>query len=170
MYTKQPRDMPSQKITDNAPEFNQNDTNYDGERRVRIKRRRYHPTKLGGACINAQTGHRYSIMQGSFKELQLYKMIDATSYYDKDGFRLEGKQPNLDPNLLYYDSPEEYMRHMKTKVSQEQVNRWHVNKKRMFPESNEFKFDKEAYNAICAEKYKPQRSSPAPEASYEDEW
>ena len=170
MYTKEARDMPSQKITDNEPEFNQNDTNHDGERRVRIKRRRYHPTKLGGACVNALTGQRYPIMQGSFEELQLYKMIDATAYYDKDGFRLEKNQSNPDPNILYYDSPEEYMRHMKTKVSQEQVNRWHINKKRMFPESNGYKFDKEAYHAIRAEKYTPQRSSPAPDSSSEDEW
>lgn len=162
--------MPSQKITDNEPEFNQNETNHDGERRVRIKRRRYHPTKLGGACVNAQTGQRYSIMQGSFEELQLYKMIDATSYFDKDGFRLEKKHPNLYPNLLYYDSPEEYMRHMKTNISQEQVNRWYVNKKRMFPESNEFKFNKEAYHAICAEKYTQKRSSYVPDVFEDEEW
>lgn len=171
MYTKQPRDMPSQKITDDEPDFNENEILHDGERRVRIKRRKYHPTKLGGVCVNAQTGHRYPIMQGSFDELKLYKIVDATSHYDKDGFRLAMKQSNSDPNILYYDSPEEYMRHMKTKVSQEQVNRWHVNKKRMFPESNECKFDKEAYLAICAEKYaEKQRSSYTPEASTQDEW
>lgn len=170
MYTKQPIDMPSQKIIDNEPEFNQNDSNHDGERRVRIKRRRYHPTKLGGACVNAQTGNRYSIMQGSFEELQLYKIIDTTSYYDNNGFRPENKQTNLDPNLLYYDSPEEYMRHMKTNISQEQVNRWHVNKKLMFPESNEFKFDAEAYHAICADKYKYQCRSAVPDVFEDDEW
>lgn len=170
IYIKQSRDMPSQKITDDEPEFNHNDILRDGERRVRIKRRKYYPTKLGGACINAQTGHRYRIVQGSFEELQLYKIIDATSHYDKDGFRHEKYQLNPDPNILYYDSPEEYMRHMKTKISQEQVNRWHINKKRMFPESNEFKFDKEAYYAICKEKFEYQRSSPALKSSTEDEW
>ena len=162
--------MPSQKITDNEPEFNQNDTYHDGERRVRIKRRRYYPTKLGGACVNAQTGQHYSIMQGSFEELKLYKMIDTTSYYDNDGFRLEKKHSNLYPNLLYYDSPEEYMRHMKTNISQEQVNRWHVNKKRMFPESNEFMFDALAYSAICEEKFKYQGSSYVPDVFEDDEW
>lgn len=164
--------MPSQKITDNEPEFNQNDTQQDGERRVRIKRRRYYPTKLGGNCMNALTGQRYPIMQGSFEELQLYSMIDASSFYDKDGFRLEKNQSssNPNPNFLFYDSPEEYMRHMKTKVPQEQVNRWHHNKKRMFPESNGFKFAKEAYYAILAEKHVVQQSSPSPKASSEDEW
>ena len=162
--------MPSQKITDNEPEFNQNDVYQHGERRVRIKRRRYHPTKLGGACINAMTGQRYPIMQGSFEELRLYKMIDATAFYDKDGFLLEKKQTNPEPNILFYDSPEEYMRHMKTKIPQEQVNRWHINKNRMFPESNDYQFSKEAYDAIRLEKFAPRTSSPTREVSSEDEW
>ena len=38
-------------------------------------------------------------------------MIDATAFYDKNG-HCEKKDPvNPDPNILFYDSPEEYMTH-----------------------------------------------------------
>ena len=160
--------MPSQKMTDNEPEYNQNDDN--AERRVRIKRRRYYPTKMGGVCINAQSGHRYPIMQGSFEELRLYKMIDATAFYDKNGFLRDKRDPvNPDPNVLFYDSPEEYMRHMKVKLPQDRVNRWHINQKRMFPDGGEF--NKEAYDEIRKETFMPRMNDDVQrESSSEDEW
>lgn len=159
--------MPSQKNRDDEPVFD-NDDFQQGERRVRIKRRRYHPTKLGGLCVNAATGQRYPIAQGSFEELRLFKMIDATAFYDKDGFLLEKNQSNPDSNILYYDSPEEYMRHMKTRIAQEDVNRWHMNVKRMFPDGGEF--DKAAYDAIKLGTYVGTKEAPKREVSSEDEW
>tara|TARA_A200000113_G_scaffold225090_1_gene244796 strand:+ start:7764 stop:8249 length:486 start_codon:yes stop_codon:yes gene_type:complete len=161
--------MPSQKISENNDnDFYQNDEN--GEHRPKVKRRRYHPTKLGGVCINAQTGQRYSIMQGSFEELRLYKMIDATAFYDKNGFLRERKDPvNPDPNILFYDSPEEYMRHMKVKIPQDRVNRWHMNQRRMFPDGGQF--DKAAYEEIRKESHTVRMNSERQrESSSEDEW
>ena len=162
--------MPSQKINDNEYESNHNDFDEHGERKVRVKRRRYHPTKLGGVCINAQSGQRYPIMQGSFEELRLYKMIDATAFYDKNGFRREKRDPvNPDPNILYYDSPEEYMRHMKVKIPQDRINRWHLNQKRMFPDGGDF--DKAAYDEIRKETYSVRMNDDTQrESSSEDEW
>lgn len=162
--------MPSDKYNDidTTVEFNNNDS-MNEEPRVRIKRRRYHPTKWRGYCINAATGIVYPILQGSYEELRLFKAIDASGFYDKNGFVLEKKETNPDSNLLYFESPEEYMRHMKRMIPQEEVNRWHINKNRMFPESNDHKFSKEAYDAIRLERCAPRNSSPTREVSSKDE-
>jgi hypothetical protein len=159
--------MPSQKKTTDY-ESNENNFNENGEPRVRVKRRRYYPTKLGGVCVNAQSGQRYQIMQGSFEELRLYKTIDATAFYDKNGYLRETRDPvNPDPNMLYYDSPEEYMRHMRVKLPQDRVNRWHINNKRIFPDGGEF--DKAAYDEIRSESFMS-RMDEAQRESSEDEW
>jgi len=141
--------MPSQKKND---DYQQNiDYNDDGEETKVLRKRRFYPTKIGGLIVNAASGHSYGIPQGSFEELRLYKVSDVTGYYDAHGFLLRRNDaPNREPCLCYYESPEEYTRHMRQKVPQKRINEWHNNVKRMFPDGGEFV--KSEYEAIRQEK------------------
>lgn len=150
---------------------------YDEETETQkvLRKRRFHPTRIGGWCVNAVTGAQYDIKQGSFEELRLYRVSDCTGFYDKRGFLRRRNDPiNRDPNMLYYDNPEQYARHMKRKLPQDQINIWHTNVQRMFPDGGAFvkaewdKIRKENYNNML-------RSSQAPateerQESSEDEW
>lgn len=159
--------MPSKNNKSELSEMN--DNNETGERVVRTRRRKYYPSRLGGVCVNAMTGQRYPIAQGSFEEMRLYKVVDATAFCDKNGFYRENNAPvNRDPNILYYDHPEEYMRHMKVKLKQSRINLWRINQKRMFPDGGDF--DKDAYEMIRKEKYEMPRINDKDEVSSEDEW
>jgi len=161
--------MPSKNTNNNTlSEMNYNNEN--DERVVRTRRRRYYPSRLGGICVNAMTGQRYPIAQGSFEEMRLYKVVDATAYCDKNGFYRENKDAvNRDPNILYYDNPEEYMRHMKVTLKQSRINLWRINQKRMFPNGGDF--DKDAYDVIRKEHHEMHRiNNDKGEVSSEDEW
>lgn len=125
--------MPSAKNYDDDE-----DNNFDGdERKTRVRRRHYFPTRLGGLCVNAKTGCKYHWRQGSFEEMRLYKVIDATAYYDKDGFRRKPGEPvNKDPIFLYYDSPREYARHNNCELNQNLVDWWNARREAAFPDGN----------------------------------
>ncbi len=149
-------------------------TDENEEQEKVLRKRRFYPTRIGGYCINAVTGSRYHIQQGSFEELRLFRTTDATGFYDSKGFLRRRNDPvSRDPNFLYYDSPEQYMRHMRQKVPQEQVNRWHTNVQRMFPDGGDFvkaewdKIRKEHFDRMSA------RSSNVvkePQETSDDEW
>lgn len=103
------------------------------------KKRMYYPTKLRSRIVNAKTGYAYPYCQGSFEELQLFKIIDSTARCDENGF-LQTRQDhvNRDPNFLYYDNPEQCMRHRRITFPPERIRVWHENNKRMFPEKEGF--------------------------------
>ena len=163
--------MPSSKNHDDdaAHEENQFDGD-DRERKTRIRRRRFFPTRIGGLCVNAKTGQQYPWSQGSFEEMRLYKVIDATAYYDKDGFRRNRKDPvNKEPLLLYYDSPQEYGRHNKCELNQSLVNWWSARRDAAFPDG---KFDRAAYLAWDAKnpRWVPSHSAKEPTGVSDEEW
>jgi len=117
--------------------------NVNGKKKIKIKKRRYYPTTQGKYCVNAVNGMRYPWKSGSYNELQLFKMIDATGKYDKDGFLIKrSEEKNKDPNFLYFDSPEQYAKHMRIKLDHVQSQKWHSKVRMIFPNGS---FDLDAY-------------------------
>jgi hypothetical protein len=95
-----------------------------------------YPTSLRGHIKNGKTGKDYGCMQGSYEELKYYKVIDSRGIYDEKGYKTGRKDPvNKDPVILYYDSPIQYMQHMKVELKKEDIKEWHEYKSRMFPDN-----------------------------------
>lgn len=137
--------MPSTNL-DYDYEYDQEQTGYDHDTfsdtnvfYVPKKKRLYYPTTLRSRIVNAKTGHAYPYLQGSYEELQLFKIIDSTARCDGCGFLQTRQDPvNRDPIFLYYDNPEQCMRHMRITFSPERIRVWRENHKRMFPEKQGF--------------------------------
>ena len=112
-------------------------------RKFRIRKRRFHPTTFRLYCVNAIDGEPYPWKSGSFEELRLYKVINTTGFYTKDGFvRNRDEELCRDPIFLYYDSPEQYSRHMRVNLDQTHCAKWHEKVNRYFPNGE---FDRTAY-------------------------
>tara|TARA_Y100000389_G_scaffold203913_1_gene254072 strand:- start:489 stop:941 length:453 start_codon:yes stop_codon:yes gene_type:complete len=106
----------------------------DKSQQIKFKKRLYHPSSNSGRCINAQTGVTYPWMSSSFESLRLYKVIDSTGKYDSKGFlRVPSDPINPDANFLYYDSPEQYGRHLRRNVDVEYCSKWHNKINNIFP-------------------------------------
>ena len=171
MYITSTEEMPSTSKHNDVEYYDNED---EQEQKV-LRKRRFYPTRMGGLCVNAASGSRYPIQQGSFEELRLYRVSDVTGFYDKNGYLRRRNDPlNREPNMLYFDTPEQYMRHMRQKLPQESINRWHTNVKRMFPDDGDF--DRAAYEQIRKENRSNMARSnwssedaPVP-ASSDDEW
>ena len=90
------------------------------------RRRRYYPSnKMGQYIANASYGHRYPWKVGSYDSLKLYRVTDSSGMCDGSGIRLtKSDNHNQEPNNLYFNSPEEYERVMRTKLSPEGISRW----------------------------------------------
>lgn len=128
---------------DNELLHSANAFNSDNERKVRIRKRRFHPTVFGRLCVNAMTGVTYPWRSGTHDEMRLYKVIDATAKYTKEGYVQENYDPiNKESNHLYYDSPEEYGRHMRIEIDPELCVKWHARVNRYFSSG---KFNKALY-------------------------
>jgi len=132
-------------------EWNDNVSYEDfSEKKMHTRKPKCFPTSLRCRIINAYTGNLYSFMQGSYEELRLYKVIDSRAIYNQEGCRTRRTDPvNKDPVFLYYDSPEQYMRHMKVVCNPECVAEWYEDKSRMFPCGV---FVKEVWDLIRKEK------------------
>ena len=82
---------------------------------------RYFPSNSQNSFIvNAETGVAYPWRVGSRDSLRLFKMIDTTGVYDKKGFKIDCKSdeyPNRNPNHIYYDSPDQFMKHQRTTLN-----------------------------------------------------
>lgn len=132
------QDMPSENM--DYDEISYEDETYSETYCFPIKRKRlYYPTKLRSRIVNAKTGVAYPYCQGSYEELQLFKMIDSTAWCDENGYVLSRTDPvNKDPNFLYYDSPEQFMRHRRTTLDPDRIKTWHINHYKMFPPNRGF--------------------------------
>ena len=150
LYVYSNKRMPSKKQKDDDyTEYNDH-MSHQGNA-VKMRRRRYFPTRHGGFCINAVTGVRDNFCQGSYESLRLYQVIDSSGTCDSKGYvRSRWDPSNQTPNFLYYDSPEQYSRHQKVEVSGKAAYQWHNDVKKMFPDD---KFDKEAYLEIRRRKH-----------------
>lgn len=124
------------------PSVNYNETDdinsvnsFDNNKKVKIKKRKYYPTTRGSNIVNAISGHQYPWVQGSFDEKRLFKIIDSTSYYDENGYvRPKRKSTPGYANMLYFDSPEQYMIFMGIKLEHGKIMRWHDNYRKIFKE------------------------------------
>lgn len=100
--------------------------------------RQYYPTTAtaGKRCRNALTGVDYEWRVGSLAAKEnLFHSVDTTGKCDPEGYRIPVKSyradtsnvvyPNPNPNHLYYDSPEQFMRHQRIILLPEFVQRWH---------------------------------------------
>ena len=132
--------MPCVKYDDEAPVVNADDDS-SAESEIYYERD-YFPTKLAGKIVNAWSGAPYHYNQGSCEELRLYKFIDARAFHDEFGCRITRFDvANRTPNFLYYDSPEQCMRHLDIKLNAKRVKTWHTNQSKMFTINGEFNKD-----------------------------
>ena len=101
-----------------------------------FSQRQYYPTSAtaGKRCRNALTGVEYEWRVGSLAATEnLFHSVDTTGKCDVEGFRIPVKSYRSDissyvypnPNHLYYDSPEQFMRHQRIILTPEFVQRWH---------------------------------------------
>ena len=104
---------------------------------------------------NALTGIHYPFNVGSVEARQLFKMVDTLGIYDINGKKYmppkhRGRKdyapdaaktqalPNPNPNHLYYDTPDEFVKHFSTRlrmnvtVQPEFVARWQAKKNQLF--------------------------------------
>ena len=92
-------------------------------------RRCYYPSNKQNKFIcNAVTGVPYPWRVGSIESRQLYKTFDTTGTCDEEGRLMRNddvRYPNRNPNHLYYDSPEQFMRHTGIKLDPTYVQSWH---------------------------------------------
>ena len=101
-----------------------------------LKRVYYPSNKLGCRVVNAVTGDTYPWKSGTIDSLRLFRVVDSTGkcdnqgYYDRKGNHSESF--NKDPNILYYDGPNEYMSHRKTKVSPMLISEWNETRRLLF--------------------------------------
>ncbi len=119
----------------------------------------YYTSNMPDSYIkNAFTGHIYPYRVGSFDSLQLYKVMDSTGMVDKNGVKLnKTKRPNSTTNILYYDNPEEYMRHRRIKLDSDKISSWKNKVNRLFPKGEFSKIEwmkmKEEYNDKYAKEF-----------------
>lgn len=101
-----------------------------------LKRMYYPSNQKGRLIVNAVTGDTYPWKSDSINSLRLFRVVDSTGkcdnqgYYDRKGNHSESF--NKDPNILYYDGPNEYMTHRKTKVSPMLISEWNETRRQLF--------------------------------------
>jgi hypothetical protein len=106
----------------------------------RVKKRAHYPSNTADSFIkNAITGTVYPWKVGSTDSKRLFKVVDTLGLHDSSGFKLPGRkrrsdvgQINPNPNHLYYDSPEEFMRHRNCTVSPALIESWLKTKNELF--------------------------------------
>ena len=146
--------MPCAKYDDDDQPANNSDNASDDDYANEIVNynQDYFPTHISGKIVNACTGIKYPYNQGSYDELRLYRMVDVRGVYDENGCKIGRNAPaNRSPMFLYYDSPEQCMRHQGIKIPAERVNKWRAEKLRLFAPNGTFikdeweKLKKETY-------------------------
>lgn len=120
---------------------NQNDGMYDtydenkvlNKRSVKKGHRRYYPSNSPDKFVrNAQTGIEYSFKVGSREQNSLFKSVDTTGVCDEDGYVIHyqhGDRPNPNTNHLFYDTPEQCMRHLGVSFERSFIEKWHENRR-----------------------------------------
>jgi hypothetical protein len=106
----------------------------------KVKKQSYYPSNTPDSFIkNAITGVAYPWKVGSKDAKRLFKVVDTLGLHDKNGTKIPGRkrrsdvgQVNPTPNHLYYDSPEEFMRHRNCKANQELIESWIQRKNELF--------------------------------------
>ena len=85
-------------------------------------------TSNGKVVRNGVHGTVYPFNNGSSNTSKLFSVMDATGRCDSSGIRLKiGRRTgkvNKTPNLIYYDSPQQYMAHKKVKIQESVIKAW----------------------------------------------
>jgi hypothetical protein len=106
---------------------------------VAIKRKYYTSNSPDSFIKNAITGVPYPYKVGAKESRRLFKLVDTTGIYDNTGVKI--KKPkfrgieyciNLNPNHLYYDTPEECMRHMRITFQPAFIEQWNKTRSELF--------------------------------------
>ena len=85
------------------------------------RRRYFTSNRQNSFIVNAETGVPYYWRVGSHDSRRLFKMVDATGTCDNNGYELschDDTFPSRNPNHIYYDSPEQYMKHQRVTLAQ----------------------------------------------------
>jgi len=91
-------------------------------------KRKYFPSNNPQTLIrNAITGVEYSYYTGSKEQTLLFKCVDSTGKYDSQGYLIKSMltPTNPNPNHLYFDSPEQCMRHLNISFSTDFIQKWY---------------------------------------------
>jgi hypothetical protein len=124
-----------------------NDSNGDNEtmnvpvRNNVVKRTYYTSNKPGTFIRNALTGREYEWKVGTPDSLRLFKVVDTIGNHDKNGCRIINSNKrrgvttiyNSEPNHLYYDTPEEFMRHRNCRIHKDLILQWTEKRNHLFP-------------------------------------
>ena len=127
--------MPSSSMTKTS--VHTNDENSVKHSHDKSCRRMYYPSNnKGSSIVNAITGETYRWKNGTIDALRLFRVVDSTGtcdshgYYDRRGNHSDTS--NKEPNVLYYDGPNEYMNHRKTKVDPALISEWNETRGQLF--------------------------------------
>jgi len=124
-----------------------NDSNVDmdathvPDRNHVVKRSYYTSNKPGTFIRNAITGREYEWKVGTSDSLRLFKVVDTIGNHDKNGCQNPQSNKkrglpltyNSEPNHLYYDTPEEFMRHRNCRINKDLILQWNEKRKQLFP-------------------------------------
>jgi hypothetical protein len=149
----EPETIEQLEFTRFQPYESENDLQENPENDI-VRERAYFPSNnIMDYVRNAVTGGQYPYRAGTYDSMRLYKVFDTTTTCDKNGiFLLPNEKRNPNPNILYYDSPEQYMKHRKVKVSQADVNKWYERNTRLFGNRiGDGKFNKTEYDLMVKE-------------------
>lgn len=128
--------MPSSNMTKTDVHSSSNTTSDDGVSK-NYKRMYYPSNGKGSNIVNAYTGQPYPWRTCSINALRLFRVVDSTGRCDSRGyFDRRGNHRdtfNKEPNILYYDGPNDYMRHRRQKVSPSIVTAWNDTRAQLFP-------------------------------------
>jgi len=150
----EPETIEQLEFTRFQPYESENDLQDNNPENDIVRERAYFPSNtLMDYVRNALTGGQYPFRAGTFDSMRLYKVFDTTGNCDRNGvILLPHEKRNQSPNILYYDSPEQYMKHRKVKVSQTDVNKWYERNTRLFGNRiGDGSFNKEEYNKMVKE-------------------
>ena len=106
-----------------------------------VKRTYYTSNKPGTFIRNAITGREYDWKVGTRNSLRLFKIVDTIGHHDKNGCQMIQSNKkrgvpliyNSEPNHLYYDTPEEFMRHRNCRIHKDLILQWNEKRNHLFP-------------------------------------
>ena len=89
-------------------------------------KRKYFPSNSPQSLIrNAITGVEYPYYTGTKEQSLLFKCVDSTGTCDSQGYFIKSGPTNYNTNHLFYDSPEQCMRHLHISFSSDFIKKWH---------------------------------------------
>ena len=127
-------------LTEN--DYNDYSDNNNSFKEAPVKRKYYTSNSPDSFIKNAITGALYPYKVGSNDSRRLFKIVDTTGNYDNDGVRIKkpkfrGKEYciNSNPNHLFYNTPEECMRHMRVTFQPAFLEQWNKRRNELFQDN-----------------------------------